>query len=259
MNFVENYIINSLTKFFQNYNCDVYTSYDYPMGAATFHPDVIFFIKGIHKNSVLCTQLCRRPLDGILSSSIRMSLFHQFQVVIPYCSDACNIFIKSLSDISLLSKHEPMFINSMWESPSLGASGFGWEVRIAGVEVCQITYFDTFANKKLDNIVLEFAYGIERLSYVYNYMNYSTKLYSYRHDDYDVSNVLILLNKYVEICYAFVKVNNFLLAYDNFLMVNYYFNILDALSAFDNIGKINYLNRIRACFISIYSIKSLKN
>ena len=38
-------------------------------------------------------------------------------------------------------KNNIQFKEDDWESPTLGASGLGWEIRCNGMEICQYTYF----------------------------------------------------------------------------------------------------------------------
>ena len=51
-----------------------------------------------------------------------------------------------------------------WESPTLGASGLGWEVWWNGAEVTQFTYFQQMGSIDLDPICAEITYGLERIA-----------------------------------------------------------------------------------------------
>ena len=45
------------------------------------------------------------------------------------------------NNLSLSKKNNIQFKEDDWESPTLGASGLGWEIRCKGTEICQYTYF----------------------------------------------------------------------------------------------------------------------
>ncbi|MHC4821740.1 MAG: glycine--tRNA ligase subunit alpha, partial [Planctomycetota bacterium] len=50
------------------------------------------------------------------------------------------------------------------ESPTLGATGLGWEVWLDGMEVTQFTYFQRMGGRDLDVVSLELTYGLERIA-----------------------------------------------------------------------------------------------
>ena len=52
------------------------------------------------------------------------------------------------------------FVEDDWESPTLGASGLGWEVWIDGLEITQFTYFQQSGGIDLDPISVEITYGL---------------------------------------------------------------------------------------------------
>ena len=51
-------------------------------------------------------------------------------------------YLKSLASIGIdVKNHDIRFVEDDWESPTLGASGLGWEVWCDGMEITQFTYF----------------------------------------------------------------------------------------------------------------------
>ena len=50
-----------------------------------------------------------------------------------------------------------------WESPTLGASGLGWEVWCDGMEITQFTYFQQMAGYECKPVSVEITYGLERI------------------------------------------------------------------------------------------------
>ena len=51
-----------------------------------------------------------------------------------------------------------------WESPTLGASGLGWEVWLDGMEITQFTYFQLAGSIELIPSPVEITYGLERIT-----------------------------------------------------------------------------------------------
>ena len=60
-------------------------------------------------------------------------------------------------------KHDIRFVEDDWESPTLGASGLGWEVWCDGMEITQFTYFQQMVGLECKPIPVEITYGLERL------------------------------------------------------------------------------------------------
>ena len=56
------------------------------------------------------------------------------------------------------------FVEDDWESPTLGASGLGWEVWLNGMEVTQFTYFQQVGGLECRPVLGELTYGLERLA-----------------------------------------------------------------------------------------------
>ena len=61
-------------------------------------------------------------------------------------------------------QHDIRFIQDDWESPTLGAWGLGWEVRLDGMEITQFTYFQEIGGIELSPITGEITYGTERIA-----------------------------------------------------------------------------------------------
>ena len=65
---------------------------------------------------------------------------------------------------SILRIHDIRFVEDDWESPTLGASGLGWECWCDGMEVSQFTYFQQVAGIECAPVSGELTYGLERLA-----------------------------------------------------------------------------------------------
>jgi glycyl-tRNA synthetase alpha chain len=112
-------------------------------------------------------QACRRPTDGRYGQNpFRLQHYYQFQVIVkPVPENAQDLYLDSLAALGLdLAAHDVRFVEDDWESPTLGASGLGWEVWLDGMEVTQYTYFQKMGGFDLDPVSLELTYGLERLA-----------------------------------------------------------------------------------------------
>ena len=75
------------------------------------------------------------------------------------------LYLESLARLGIDPKqHDIRFIQDDWESPTLGAWGLGWEVRLDGMEITQFTYFQEIGGIELSPITGEITYGTERIA-----------------------------------------------------------------------------------------------
>src|SRR3546814_6995366 len=70
--------------------------------------------------------------------------------IIDWISDVCSSDLPEILDLYIGSlkalgidptQHDIRFVEDVWENPTLGAWGLGWEVWLNGMEVTQFTYF----------------------------------------------------------------------------------------------------------------------
>src|SRR5205807_9934997 len=92
--------------------------------------------------------------------------YYQLQVILkPAPSDSQELYLKSLAALGIdAARHDIRFVEDDWESPTLGASGLGWEVWLDGMEVSQFTYFQQVGRFECDPVSTELTYGLERLA-----------------------------------------------------------------------------------------------
>ena len=112
-------------------------------------------------------QPCRRPTDGRYGENPnRMQHYYQYQVVLKPAPDNIQaLYLESLARLGINPKqHDIRFIQDDWESPTLGAWGLGWEVRLDGMEITQFTYFQEIGGIELNPITVEITYGTERIA-----------------------------------------------------------------------------------------------
>jgi glycyl-tRNA synthetase alpha chain len=96
----------------------------------------------------------------------RMQHYYQFQVILkPSPDNIQDLFLGSLAHLGIdSSKHDIRFVEDDWESPTLGASGLGWEVWCDGMEVSQFTYMQQIGGIECRPVAGELTYGLERLA-----------------------------------------------------------------------------------------------
>ncbi|MBN1405790.1 MAG: glycine--tRNA ligase subunit alpha [Candidatus Omnitrophica bacterium] len=159
-------LITKLNEFWAKQGCVIAQGYDIEVGAGTFHPLTFFKALGDKPWRVAFVQPSRRPTDGRYADNpLRMQRYYQYQVIIkPAPKDIQSIYIKSLEYLGIKRKdHDIRFVEDNWESPTLGASGLGWEVWFDSLEVTQYTYFQQIGGFELKTIPCELTYGLERI------------------------------------------------------------------------------------------------
>jgi glycyl-tRNA synthetase alpha chain len=160
-------LIAGLSDYWAKKGCAVLQPYDLEVGAGTFHPATFFGALGPKPWNVAYAQPTRRPTDGRYGENpLRTQHYYQYQVILkPSPDKAQDLYLDSLRAVGLkLEKHDVRFVQDDWESPTLGASGLGWEVWIDSLEVTQFTYFQQMAGFPLNPITCEITYGLERIA-----------------------------------------------------------------------------------------------
>jgi glycyl-tRNA synthetase alpha chain len=161
-------ILMALQSYWVDQGCVLLQPYDSEVGAGTFHPGTVLRVLGpdpIWKAAYI--QPCRRPTDGRYGENPnRLQHYYQFQVIIqPSPDDIQDLYLGSLNAIGLNTKdHDIRFVEDDWESPTLGASGLGWEIWCDGMEISQFTYFQQVGGIEVKPVASEITYGLERLA-----------------------------------------------------------------------------------------------
>lgn len=160
-------IILKLQTYWSNEGCAILQPYDMEVGAGTFHPATVLRPLGPKPWNVAYVQPSRRPTDGRYGEHPnRLQHYYQFQVILkPSPDNLQELYLKSLETIGIDSKKlDVRFVEDDWESPTLGASGLGWEVWLNGMEVSQFTYMQNIGGIDVRPIPGELTYGLERLA-----------------------------------------------------------------------------------------------
>ena len=160
-------IILRLHQFWAKKGCLLWQPYDVEKGAGTFNPATFLRVLGSSSWRVAYVEPSRRPTDGRYGQNPnRLRLHYQYQVIMkPPPEDIQQIYLDSLKELGIDPRqHDIKFIEDDWESPTLGAWGLGWEVRLDGMEITQFTYFQQVGGIDLDPVAVELTYGLERIA-----------------------------------------------------------------------------------------------
>ena len=137
--------------------------YDIEVGAGTFNPATFLKALGPEPWRAAYIEPSRRPTDGRYGDNPnRLQHYYQFQVILkPAPDDSQQVYLDSLKELGIdLVCHDVRFVEDDWESPTLGATGLGWEVWLDGLEITQFTYFQQVGGIELEPISLELTYGL---------------------------------------------------------------------------------------------------
>ncbi len=265
MNFQD--IIQNLNKFWSEKDCVLIQPIDIEVGAGTFHPTTLLRAIGPEPWNVAYTQPCRRPTDGRYGDNpMRLQHYYQYQVILkPSPQNIQELYLESLKRLGIDSlEHDIRFVEDDWESPTLGASGLGWEVWLDGMEVTQFTYFQMAGSIELSPVSVEITYGLERIAmYLQNvdsiydlkwnntvtyrdvYHQQEVEQSTYNFEVADVDMLLSLFNKYEAESKRIIEKSLVIPAYEYCLKCSHTFNLLDARGAISVTERTNYIARIR--------------
>ncbi|MEK7289720.1 MAG: glycine--tRNA ligase subunit alpha, partial [Planctomycetota bacterium] len=260
-------IILKLQNYWADYGCVLWQPYDMEKGAGTFNPAT--FLRSLGPEPWKCAYVepSRRPTDGRYGENPnRLQHYYQFQAIIkPAPDDAQDIYLNSLRMLGIdLVKHDVRFVEDDWESPTLGATGLGWEVWLDGMEVTQFTYFQQVGGIELEPITLELTYGLERIAMfiqkkesVYDlewvkgctygdvHKQDEIQFSTYNFKVADTAMLFQLFDMYEKECRRALKEDLVLPAYDFVLKCSHSFNMLDARGAIGVTQRTGYIGRVR--------------
>ena len=261
-------IIINLQKFWSKYGCVILQPYDLEVGAGTFHPATTLRSLGPKPWKAAYVQPSRRPTDGRYGENPnRLQHYYQFQVIIkPSPDNIKQTYLKSLATIGIdIKNHDIRFVEDDWESPTLGASGLGWEVWCNGMEITQFTYFQQMTGIECRPVPVEITYGLERLcmfvqgkdnvfdlDWNHERVKYKEIFFQAEKEfsayNFDFANTETLLKNFElaeKECVALLEKKLALPAYDQCLKASHLFNLLDARGVVGVAERTGYINRIR--------------
>ena len=266
--------IFKLQTYWSKQGCIILQPYDIEVGAGTFHPATTLKSLGPDPWKAAYVQPSRRPTDGRYGENPnRLQHYYQFQVIIkPSPDEIKKFFLNSLDAIGIYNNnHDIRFIEDDWESPTLGASGLGWEVWCDGMEIAQFTYFQQMAGLQCNPISAEITYGLERIcmfiqkkknvfDLIWNDEGVTYKDIFYRSEkQFSKYNFEIADTKNLFATFKLLEdeAKNLLLnglplpAYDQSLKASHVFNILDSRGAISIAQRADYISKIRELVKSV--------
>jgi glycyl-tRNA synthetase alpha chain len=272
-------LILALQQFWAGQGCVILQPYDMEVGAATFHPATVLRALGPLPWKAAYVQPSRRPKDGRYGENPnRLQHYYQFQVILkPSPENLQDLYLASLRAIGIdPSIHDIRFVEDDWESPTLGASGLGWECWCDGMEVSQFTYFQQVAGIECAPVSGELTYGLERLAmYVQGVENvydlnfngregiekisygdvFKQAEEEYSRYNFEAANVEALFQHFKDAeaeCRALLSKGDegdrhllVLPAYDQCIKASHIFNLLDARSVISVTERQSYILRVR--------------
>ena len=267
-------LILKLQAYWAGHGCVILQPYDMEVGAGTFPPATALRALGPETWNAAYVQPSRRPTDGRYGENPnRLQHYYQFQVILkPSPDDVQKVYLKSLTELGIDPKlHDIRFVEDDWESPTLGASGLGWEVWCDGMEITQFTYFQQVGGIECDPVSVELTYGLERLAmYIQGVENVydldwdgvdkkkGGKTYGdvflraeKEHSAYnfEVADTDMLKRHFSDAeqeCQRALAAGLALPAYDQCLKASHLFNLLDARGAVSVTERAQYIGRVRA-------------
>ena len=260
-------IILALEKFWADQGCIIQQPCDIEVGAGTFNSATFLRCLGPEPWQVAYVEPCRRPTDGRYAENpFRLGAYYQYQVILkPAPENVLPLYLESLYHLGISPRKNDMrFVEDDWESPTLGASGLGWEVWWNGAEVTQFTYFQQMGSIDLDPICAELTYGLERIAlYLQDvdsffdirwneHLNYGdvhrqseVEYSTYNFEHANVEMLFDLFSTYEKETYACLDAGLVLPATDHVLKCSHTFNMLDARGVISVTERVSYIERVR--------------
>jgi glycyl-tRNA synthetase alpha chain len=274
-------LILELQRYWAAQGCVILQPLDLEVGAGTFHPATALRALGPTPWKAAYVQPSRRPTDGRYGDNPnRLQHYYQLQVILkPAPADSQDLYLNSLAAIGIdASRHDIRFVEDDWESPTLGASGLGWEVWLDGMEVSQFTYFQQVGGIECDPVSTELTYGLERLAMyvqgvesIYDinfngiegpgrigygdvFLRAEREYSAYNFERADTAKLFQHFIDAEEECKALLKIGDAaanrpalpLPAYDQCLKSSHIFNLLDARGVISVTERAAYIGRVRA-------------
>ena len=260
-------IILALEKFWADHGCIIQQPCDIEVGAGTFNPATFLRCLGPEPWRVAYVEPVRRPTDGRYAENpFRVGAYYQYQVILkPAPENVLSLYLESLYSLGISPrKNDIRFVEDDWESPTLGASGLGWEVWWNGAEVTQFTYFQQMGSIDLDPICAEITYGLERIAlYLQDvddffeirwneHLNYGdvhrqseVEYSTYNFERANVDMLFELFSTYEKETHACLDAGLVLPATDHVLKCSHTFNMLDARGVISVTERVSYIERVR--------------
>jgi glycyl-tRNA synthetase alpha chain len=260
-------LILALQQYWSDQGCILLQPLDQEVGAGTFHPATFLRAIGPEPWNAAYVQPSRRPTDGRFGENPnRLQHYYQYQVILkPSPPNSQELYLESLKSFGIDPlDHDIRFVEDDWESPTLGASGLGWEVWLDGMEITQFTYFQQAGGLTLHPVSVELTYGLERIAMylqgvdnvydlawtknvTYGQVHHQGEV-EWSHYNFQEANVDMLFQLFNLYEAESLRMNDrglVLPGYDFCLKCSHVFNLLDARGAISVTERTNYIARVR--------------
>jgi glycyl-tRNA synthetase alpha chain len=260
-------IILKLNQYWDGQHCVLLQPYDMEMGAGTFHTATFLRAIGPESWNAAFVQPSRRPKDGRYGENPnRLQHYYQYQVVMkPSPDDFQDRYLGSLKALGIDPRQNDIrFVEDDWESPTLGASGLGWEVWLNGMEITQFTYFQQVGGLECRPVLGELTYGLERLALYlqgkesvfdlvwvegvsYGDVYHQNEVEQSRYN-FELANTEMLFQHFGQFeaeAKRLMEARCVLPAYEMVLKCSHSFNLLDARGAISTTERAAYIGRVR--------------
>ncbi len=261
-------LILKLQSYWSGKGCVLLQPYDMEMGAGTFHTATFLRAIGPEPWKAAYVQPSRRPKDGRYGDNPnRLQHYYQYQVVLkPSPKDIQELYLNSLKKALGIDprKNDIRFVEDDWESPTLGASGLGWEVWLNGMEITQFTYFQQVGGIECKPVLGEITYGLERLALylqgkesvfdlvwtqgiTYGDVYHQNEVEQSKYN-FELANTEMLLQHFGQFeaeAKRLIAAQCVLPAYEMVLKCSHSFNLLDARGAISVTERAAYIGRVR--------------
>lgn len=260
-------LVATLGRFWSDAGCLVIAPYNSEVGAGTMNPGTFLRVLGPEPWKAAYIEPSKRPKDGRYGENPnRVQQFTQYQVILkPSPHNVLPLYIESLAALGIdPARHDIRLIEDDWESPTLGASGLGWEVWLDGMEITQFTYFQQAGGLELDPVSAEITYGLERICmYIQQVdsimdiewgggvswgelcMQAEREFSAFHFEHADVRLYFEIFERFQGQALRLLEAGLILPAYDYVLKCSHIFNILDARGAISVSERTAYIGRIR--------------
>ena len=262
-------LVLKLHSYWARQGCMLLQPYDLEVGAGTFHPATLLRALGPSPWKAAYVQPSRRPSDGRYGENPnRLQHYYQYQAILkPSPENGQELYLGSLYELGIdPDYHDIRFVEDDWESPTLGASGLGWEVWCDGMEITQFTYFQHVGGIDCKPIALELTYGLERLamyvqgienvfdldfngagvSYGDVFLRAEKEFSAYNFEHANIEHLFELFTFAEEECEALLAQRLALPAYDHCIRASHVFNLLESRNAISVTERASYVGRVRA-------------
>jgi glycyl-tRNA synthetase alpha chain len=257
----------ALETFWLERGCVIQQPYPSEVGAGTFNPASFLRALGPEPWRVAYVEPSRRPKDGRYGENPhRFQQFYQYQVLLkPAPADVVETYIDSLRSLGIDPRaHDLRLVEDDWESPTLGASGLGWQVWLDGTEISQFTYFQQCGGLELPVVSAEMTYGLDRIGMMLQgktrvqdlawaegvtwgdlWLQNEKEFSRYNFEEADVPAHFEMFKQWEREASRLIDLGLVGPGYDCVIKCSHLFNILDARGGISVSERVGYIARVR--------------